>query len=148
MKELILLGTRHYNENNMPGQNRAAMTFIIDDCSPQIVLEEWSEAQKITSGIAAVCNGKGVIWKSIGTPDTQEFTTYHGIYLDFPSSANIPQYGPIGTQEKREQAMCQIVAAAMLSVDLALVVIGLAHLHSMFLKLSGQFDVKGYEICA
>ena len=147
MKELILCGTRHYNDSNMPHQNRDAVRLVIDECNPQVVLEEWSEAQKAPSGVAAVCNEKGVTWNSIGTPNTQEYATYDGIYLGFPLSAKIPQYGPIDTQEKRENAMCQNIAAAMSSIDIGIVVIGVAHLHSMFLKLSREFRVKGYEIC-
>jgi hypothetical protein len=145
VKKLILFGTRHHDEKNMPSQIRDALTVIIDKYTPQIVLEEWAESRG-NSGAAAVCKDKGgLMWKSIGTPNTPEFTSYGLTYaLDFPSSANIQRYGPISVQENREKLMCENITAAMASIERALVVIGLAHLHSMLMKLSSEFNVEGF----
>jgi len=145
VKKLVLFGTRHHDEKRMPAQIRDALSVIIDKCAPQIVLEEWAESRG-KSGAAAVCEKTGgLIWKSIGTPATQEFTTYDHTYaLDFPSSANTQRYGPIPVQEKREKVMYENITAAMSSMESALVIMGLAHLHSMLVKLSKEFDVKGF----
>ncbi len=41
--------------------------------------------------------------------------------------------------------MCQNIIREMSGLDTAVVVIGHAHMHSMFKKLSDDFDVRGVE---
>lgn len=144
-KKLTLFGTRHYIATEVPAESQNALEVIIDKRRPQIVLEEWSEAQKRESAAAHICKTKALFWKSIGTPPREEFRTY-GLSdaLDFPDSANIQRYGPILIQEKREKVMQENIVRSMASVDVALLVIGLAHLHSMYSKLSTDFDVEGF----
>lgn len=144
-KKLTLFGTRHYAATEVPIEIQNALVAIIEKRRPQVVLEEWSEAQKRESAAANLCNAIGLLWKSIGTPATEEFRTYGpSDALDFPSAANIQQYGPILVQEKRERAMTENIVRSMASFDLAVLVIGLAHLHSMYSKLSNDFDVEGF----
>jgi hypothetical protein len=52
--------------------------------------------------------------------------------------------GPLPTQEMREEAMCDNIVLAMASRNVGLVVVGVAHLHSMQAKLSRDFEVKAY----
>lgn len=54
------------------------------------------------------------------------------------------QHGPLGVQERREKAMCENLRAAMTSQSAPILVLGIAHLHSMMSKLSEEFDVAGY----
>ena len=89
--------------------------------------------------------GHGVTWKSIGTPPTPELESYgNEEALDQPMSANIQRYGPLNSQEKREKLLSKNIVNIMSAYEIGVVVIGLAHLHSMMMKLSGNFDVDGY----
>ncbi len=107
----------------MPAEIRNALEAIIEESRPQIVLEEWSAAQKRESAAAHICKTKGLFWESIGTPPSDEFRTY-GLSdaLDFPDGANIQRYGPILIQEKREKAMQENIVRSMASFDVALLV--------------------------
>lgn len=145
-KTLVLFGTRHYRENDIPPEIRNALALIIDQYEPQIVLEEWSESEKRESGASAVCRDKNARWESIGTPASEEFETYNSTSaLDFPSAADVFPYGPIINQERREKVMCENIARSMSSYQVGVVVVGLAHLHSMFVKLSNGFEMEGYS---
>ena len=145
MKTLILFGTRHYDAK-MPSEIKSVLRLIIEKFEPHVLLEEWSETQLNRSGAAAVGDEVGVPWESIGTPPLPEFETYGFTHsLDFPSGpAHIVRYGPVAVQENRELAMCTNISTAMLNREVAVVVIGLAHLHSLMVKLSGGFEVRGY----
>lgn len=144
-KKLTLFGTRHYATTEVPAEIRNALEAIIEESRPQIVLEEWSETQTHESVAANLCKTIGLPWKSIGTPPTDEFRTYgFSDALDFPSAANIHRYGPILIQEKRERAMIENIVRSMAPFDVAVLVIGLAHLHSMYSKLSNDFDVEAF----
>lgn len=144
MKKLILFGTRHYTPTKVPKGIQDTLNTILDKFAPQVVLEEWSEilGQSAASEIASAHH---VSWKNIGTPQRPELKSF-GIEgaLDFPESANIQRYGPLASQEKRENLMCDNIIAAMSAYETGVVVIGLGHLHSMMVKLSGDFDVDGY----
>lgn len=119
--------------------------MLISKFQPDVALEEWSTTQRQKSGLAAVCDSLKVPWENIGTPPEPQFETYgHTAAADFPGSINVVQYGPLETQEKREEAMRESIGRAMSSWNVALVLVGLAHLHSMMLKLSSDFDISGY----
>jgi hypothetical protein len=143
--KLVLFGTRHYDERQFPLEIRAALELIIDTFSPKTVLEEWSGSRPFRSGVATLCQAKNVPWKSIGTPTTAEFETYNHTYaLDFPPTANVARHGPIPIQERREDTMRQNIIREMSTFDVGVLVIGLAHLHSMSNKLSDDFDVEAF----
>ena len=145
MKLLILFGTRHYSEKKIPAETKCVLQEIIAKFKPQAVLEEWSITQLEPSGASIVAQEANLPWKNIGTGPLPEFETYGVTHaLDFPSSANLPLYGPVEVQEKREVAMCSNITVAMEEYQTAVVVIGLAHLHSMMFKLMGKFKLKGY----
>jgi hypothetical protein len=118
---------------------------LISKFEPDVALEEWSTTQVEKSGLAAVCGSMTLPWETIGTPPEPKFKTCgHTEAADFPTSANVIQYGPLPTQEMREEAMCENIVLAMASRNVGLVVVGLAHLHSMLAKLSRDFEVKAY----
>ncbi len=54
------------------------------------------------------------------------------------------RYGPLDAQERRELMMCENIAIAMCSHTVGLIIIGVAHLHSMMAKLSKDFETDGY----
>jgi hypothetical protein len=124
VKKLILFGTRHYRPTNIPDPIREALNTLFSEFTPQVVLEEWSEILG-QSTASVLASGQNLTWKSIGTPQTQEFKSYgNDAALDFPQSANIQRYGPLPIHEKREKLMCENVAAAMSAYETAVVVIG------------------------
>ena len=144
MKKLILFGTRHYDATNLPESIRNTLNVIITEFTPEVVLEEWSVVRS-QSGASAVAQGRDVSWKSIGTPPTPELESYgNDEALDHPMSANIQRYGPLNSQEKREKLLSKNIVNAMSAYETGVVVIGLAHLHSMMMRLSSNFDVDGY----
>jgi hypothetical protein len=146
MKKLGIFGTRHYTHKRLPDDIRAAMEMVVDEHAPTIGLEEWSTKQIEVSGFKVVCDAKGVPWASIGTPPTADLATY--VYtdaLDFPSGANIQRYGPFEIQEKREHLMRTSIIDAMSSHDSAVLVLGVAHLHSMCMKLKRDFDIRAWS---
>jgi hypothetical protein len=146
-KKVTLFGTTHCDVTNAPEGLQDAYVFILNEIEPQVVLEEWSTVQKHRSAAAAAADNKNVPWESIGTPAEDRFWTFGpSDALGFPSASGLLQYGPIANQESREVAMCENIQRAMETRETALLVIGLAHLHSMFVKLSPEFDVKGYAL--
>jgi hypothetical protein len=144
-KRLAIFGTRHYTEKRLPSDIRAAMEMVVEEHSPTIGLEEWSTNQIESSGFKVLCDAKSILWASIGTPPTDDLGTYsYTQALDFPSGANIQRYGPFEVQEKREHLMCANIIGAMSSHDSAVLVLGVAHLHSMCMKLKGDFEIRAW----
>jgi hypothetical protein len=144
-KQLILFGSRHWRMSDIPHEIQESLRVLINKFQPDVALEEWSTTQTEKSGLAAVCDSMTLPWETIGTPPEPKFRTCdHTEAADFPASANVIQYGPLPTQEMREEAMCENIVRAMSSCNVGLVVVGVAHLHSMLAKLSKDFEVKGY----
>lgn len=146
-KHLIILGTRHYTASKIPPYISEALKIAIDECCPEIILEEWSETQIEKSGAESLANSNNIPWKNVGTPDTVEYKTYKcDVALDFfaKGTCQIRQHGPLDAQERREKAMCENIRGLMATRATAVVVLGIAHLHSMMSKLSEDFDVAGY----
>ncbi len=144
-KRLILFGTRHWRVSDIPPGIRHSLAVLIRKFQPDVALEEWSATHTEISGLADVCTSMGICWHNIGPPRNQEFVTFdHSEAADFPASVDVNRYGPVPTQEMREEAMCTSIVSAMSSHNVALVVVGVAHLHSMLTKLSKTFEVDGY----
>lgn len=121
------------------------MELILISHRPKIGLEEWSTTRQDRSGFKSVCDTKGVPWADIGTPATEEYTTHDvTLALDFPGSANIRQHGPFDIQESREELMRSNVISAMSAHDSGVLVVGVAHLHSMSMKLKNDFDLTAW----
>jgi len=144
-KRLILFGTRHHTVKKIPPEVRQALEFVVDRCHPERVLEEWSTTQMEPSAASEISKLRQVPWRSVGTPPDAKYSTHdHTWALDFPTGANISRYGPIEVQEMREELMCMNIKQEMDSVVSAVVVLGIAHLHSMFRKLHNEFDVQAF----
>jgi hypothetical protein len=146
-KKVILFATAHYDVTNAPEGLQEAYAFMLDEIEPQVILEEWSTVKKHRSTAAAAADNKNIPWESIGTPAEDRFWTFGPTdALGFPKASGLLRYGPIANQENREIAMCDSIQRAMKTRETALLVIGLAHLHSMFLKLSPEFDIEAYAL--
>ena len=144
-ERLIILGTRHYT--TLPPYIEDALKLAVDEYSPDVIMEEWSETQTQTSGANLFADGKSILWESIGTPDAPESKTCKcDEALDFfvRGTCKVRQHGPLDAQERRERAMCENIRTLMAARATAVLVLGIAHLHSMMSKLSEDFDVAGY----
>ena len=62
----------------------------------------------------------------------------------FPNSTNIAQYDPFHVQEKRELVTLDNIARGMAGSENGGFVIGLAHLFSLSLRRSSDFDLKSF----
>jgi hypothetical protein len=61
------------------------------------------------------------------------------------AAPSLSEYGPLDKQENRENLMAQNVQQAMTHHDVGIFVVGVAHLHSMSMKLiSAGFNVSVY----
>jgi hypothetical protein len=144
-KHIVLFGTGHWKNVDIPPDIRGSLVVLIDKFCPDVALEEWSITQDVGSGASLVCASKNIPWENIGTPPVEKFCTYgHDAAADFPGPANVIRYGPLAAQEMREEFMCENIRTAMGSHQSGLVVVGVAHLHSMLMKLSKHFNVEGY----
>ena len=129
----------------MPSEIKNAVELILAQIQPDVILEEWSVTQIEISGVQAVSDAAGIPWRSIGTANHPDFQTFgYERALDFPASANIGEYGPYDVQERRELIMRDNIVREMAGRQSGVLVIGLAHLHSLSLKLSMDFDVKSF----
>ena len=158
MKRIVIFATFHEVQMNGHARNEelaARFSYLIRKFEAKIVLEEWSE-NRPASFARTFAESQGVVWKNVGTPTTEDFKTYTiplvhhpGHDGTLPPDENAPsmsEYGPFERQENRERRMAQNVQTEMLSCEAGLFVVGLAHLHSMGMKLrAAGFDVVGYS---
>jgi hypothetical protein len=120
----------------------------------QIVMEEWHENLGETV-VKEFATKSGLQWANVGTPDEAQFRTYTGP-ICFPGhngtlqpdedAPGMYEYGPFENQETREKRMVQNVGAEMENYKSRILVLGLAHMHSVFEKLQASgFKVYGYS---
>jgi hypothetical protein len=122
----------------------------------QTAMEEWSEELGETV-VREFATESGLHWANVGTPDEPQFRTYapfgavkhpghNGTLRWDPHAPPIDEYGPFEKQEAREKRMVQNVRAEMENYESGILVLGLAHMHSVFEKLeSSGFKVYGYK---
>ncbi len=153
-KTIVLFGTEHgcqRNGDQLNAQLSERILCLVDQLAATVLMEEWSE-----SGAASFASTLGMPYFNVGTgPDTQ-FKTYptdvrYPGYVngtldssdEFPSMA---EYGPLENQENRENRMIENSCEAMKEHDVGLLLIGLAHLHSMSRKcLKEGFNVFAFS---
>ena len=157
MKRLVILATAH--EFQLVGHplNRDLGTrveYLCQAFNTQLVMEEWTEKKE--SFLQSFIRARApLVWENVGTPDTEEFSTYHVPPLNHPSHDGtlpadedaplIAEYGPYRQQENRERQMVENICSEMEQHDSGLFVVGVAHLHSLFTKLKNRdFEVVGY----
>jgi hypothetical protein len=155
-KTIILLATSHERQRAGDGMNsefEKRLAHLVNNFKVTLLMEEWTDKES-PSFASQWVNGKPLGWKGIGTGDEPEFQTFRipythhpahdgtlGINLDAPSMC---EYGPIGAQENRETKMAGNAEVEMKQHQSGLLIIGLAHLHSMSAKLEN----RGFKIFA
>lgn len=160
MKTVLMLATPHVL-HRVPGNDRTArlercLDYLKCRFGAQAVLEEWSDNQG-ESLARAFATKSGLPWHDVGTPDEPQYRTFTG-YIDYPGydgdalpafdpdAPGMIEYGPFRKQENRERRMAKNVRAEMEKYETVLLVLGTAHLHSMFGKLlSRDFKVWAFS---
>jgi hypothetical protein len=158
MKLIVTFGTTHEYQTNGHFLNQELgkrLDYLRERFGAQVLLEEWSE-NRPESFARAWASGIGIDWVNIGPPDEVQFRTYAYAPVNHPGhdgtlppdfdAPSFAEYGPFNIQEKREQRMTQNIQNAMTRYDTGLLLLGLAHLHSMLGKLGSLgFQVTGYH---
>jgi hypothetical protein len=152
-KRVVLLGIEHGCQRNGDGFNQELgdrIQCLKEQLAATVLMEEWSQ-----NAAPSFASTLGVPYQNIGTNSEERFETYwsdvrYPGYIDgtldnsdqHPSMA---EYGPLRNQENRENQMVENVRQAMTSHDVGILLIGLAHLHSMCQKLlSADFNVSAF----
>ena len=158
MKRIVILGTAHEYQrlgHFLNQQLEIRLEHLRSNFNSQVLLEEWSE--KAPPSFAASWAARiGLKYQNIGTPDENQSVLYRCPPIDHPShdgvlgtnfdAPSMSEYGPFEIQEKREEKMVENIRVAMLNDDNGLLLLGIAHLHSMLARLhSRNFDVVGYH---
>lgn len=151
-----MLATAHQNQISHNAGNQELDTrldYLRSKFETQIVMEEWAEkhGQSVAAKFAA---RTGLAWANIGTPNEKRFQTYTGP-INFPGhdgphanwdAPRMDEYGPFENQEAREDRMVANARAEMEKYQAGLLIVGVAHTHSMFGKLqSAKFKVLAFS---
>jgi hypothetical protein len=97
----------------------------------------------------------GLPWVNVGTPDKEQFRAYRCFPINHPAhdgslppdedAPGMSEYGPYDARENREKQMTQNVRTRMAAYKSGVLILGVAHLHSMFSKLRALgFSVIAY----
>ena len=156
-KRVVLLGTIHeYQIAGRPLNSElcSRIQFLISQFAATTVLEEWTENGSLS---CIDLNLKDKFkYANVGTSSEGEFSTYvchpvnhpahDGILGVCDEAPSMSEYGPLDHQENREIRMLQNIDRAMGNHHVGLFVVGLAHLHSMSMKLkAAKFNVNAYS---
>jgi hypothetical protein len=157
-KRLVLLATSHDAQQEGNPKNDALgkrLSYLARRFAPTILMEEWAEDCP-TSFSSSFANCIAADYKNVGTPPEERFRTFCNAPIIYPGHdgtlgpcADAPEfyeYGPLEKQENRELQMTQNIEKEMKDHQVGLFVFGLAHLHSMSLKLHHLgFNVAAYS---
>jgi hypothetical protein len=153
-KRVVLLGTEHscqFAGNSGNADLGVRLDFLGKQFESTLLMEEWSE--KANPSFASTL---GITYQNVGTGPEQEYQTYPNSiqypgYIDGTldhdaSHPSMAEYGPLDHQENRERAMVEHVCTAMTGHHVGILLIGLAHLHSMSQKLlAADFNVTAFD---
>ncbi len=163
MKNVVMLATTHERQmstNDASSELGKCLGYLRSKfkvqktVDMQIVMEEWHENLGETT-VKQFATKSGLHWANVGTPDEVKFRTYMGP-ICFPGhkgtlqpdgeAPGMYEYGPFENQDAREKQMVQNVRVEMENYESGILVLGLAHMHSVFEKLqSSGFKVYGYS---
>jgi hypothetical protein len=151
-KLVVALATYHepqHNGHRLNARFRGAIELIRNEHGAEVILEEWWFRPE--PSFASTLQDATMKWENVGTPDEPRFETstaclnYHPPTYD-PTKPSPREYGPLVAQELREAYMVGRINQCMNSYKVGLFIVGLAHLHSMLIKLrAAGFEVKGYS---
>jgi hypothetical protein len=151
-KKVIVLGTYHEVQHvghHLNARFRGAIELLIQEYGVQIILEEWW--YKPEPSFAASLATATLKYANIGTPNEPRFKTSTECLNNNPptydpSKPRLQEYGPLDVQELREKYMTERISEFMKPCNVGLLIIGLAHLHSIISKLTQfGFEVHGYN---
>ena len=157
VKRLVILATAH--EVQLAGHPLnhdlgIRVEYLCRAFNIHLVMEEWTKSKR--SFLEGFARAKTALtWEDVGTPAGEEFSTYRCPPLNHPGhdgtlppdqdAPSMAEYGPYRQQEKREIQMVENICAKMEQHASGLVVVGVAHLHSLLTKLRNRnFEVVGY----
>ena len=163
MKNIVMLATTHESQMSTNDASLGLgkcldylkVKFKVQKAvDVQTVMEEWHENLGETV-VKDFARRSGLHWANVGTPVEEQFRTYRGP-ICFPghngtlqSDGDAPEmceYGPFRNQDAREKQMVQNVRTEMTNYESGILVLGLAHMHSVFEKLkSSGFQVYGFS---
>jgi hypothetical protein len=156
-KRIVLLATFH--QYQMPGNDHnpeleKRLAYLRSNFGVQTVMEEWSD-KKGESFAKTFAKKSGLHWANVGTPDEPQFRTYWGLIhypghngtlRHDPHAPSLDEYGPFESQEAREDWMVKEAKVEMANYEAGVLILGVAHLHSLFAKLQAAgFNVTGYS---
>jgi hypothetical protein len=156
-KRVVVLGTIHeYQMAGRPLNSElcSRIQFLMGQFAATTVLEEWTENGSqscVDLNFKDRCE-----YANVGTSSQEEFSTYvchpvnhpahDGILGSCDDAPSMSEYGPLDQQENREIRMLRNIERAMGKHHVGLFVVGLAHLHSMSMKLkAAKFNVNTYS---
>lgn len=146
---IILLATNHeIQEKDFEdsGEFLRVLEYVLRTWGVQAILEEWTSQKGATVG-QKLAQERNLKWINVGTPSTPEFETAGALYdcIEIPPIV-LNRYGPPQVQVKREAHMLAGIRQAMNGIDVALMILGMAHLHSMTEKLGAAgFGVESFH---
>jgi hypothetical protein len=155
---VVVFGTVHKfqmmgDKNNPELEKR--LSFLINKFSVTTLMEEWTESQP-PSYLNELAMKRLLPYKNVAPPPEGKFRSYENHDVRHPSHEGalgpcddapaMSEYGPIENHENRERQMIRNVRSQMENHKVGLVVVGLAHLHSVSIKLGkASFSVSAYS---
>ena len=157
MKKIVVLATTHecqINGNSLNSEFEKRLEYLKLKFAAQTIMEEWSTKNN-KSFADQFAADRSLHWTNVGTPNEKRFKTFYGP-INFPGhegtfspdwdAPTMNEYGPIKNQENREQWMVKKIKTEMQTFEQGILILGLAHLHSLCAKLfSCGFEVHAYS---
>jgi hypothetical protein len=147
--KIVLMGTTHeVQENDYQGTHefKKVLVYLCRKFPVRVIMEEWTERKGDTVG-KRLASEQNLEWVNVGTPSTRELKTFDPWFdpsEDPPMLIN--RYGPADIQTRREGLMLDAMQAAMRNRETGMMIVGMAHLHSMAEKLVRLgFEIEGFH---
>ncbi len=147
MKRVVVFGTTHELQkvgHSLNSELAARLSYLLDKFAATVVLEEWA-TEGPPSFTSVLANDRGLDYKNVGTPPDEQFRTFCNAPINYPGhdgtlgpceeAPQFYEYGALNKQENRELRMIQNIQDQMKTHHIGLFVVGLAHLHSICIKL-------------
>jgi hypothetical protein len=155
-RRIVLLAVVHALQDDGDTRNeefKARLSFLADSYAATTILEEW--AYDRPQSFASVFAKGQMDYQDVGTPPEPRFKTFANAPIIYPGhdgtlgpcpdAPQMMEYGPLSSQENREQQMLKNIESGMQRHRVGLFIVGLAHLHSMSMKLQAEhYRVAAY----
>jgi hypothetical protein len=145
-RRIVLLGITHALQDAGHFQNeefQRRLSFLVESYGATTILEEW--AYDRPASFASAFAKDRMAYRDVGTSPEPQFKTFvnapiiypghDGTLGPCPAAPPMMEYGPLNSQEHREQRMLENIEDAMQNHRVGIFILGLAHLHSMSVKL-------------